>query len=391
MKARHRIIVTGHPYAYPHYFKVFEYTENPKMFAFVLPKLWRAKTEIKLEKRDQFLVYGLSVWSFGKKSLLGGAFKGWQPGMIYLLPYLKFKYNAKVLYSCSEPNLLTTLFNAILARMLGMRVIIFTWQNVIPENRLNGWKLKFSNFLVRTNIALSSGVICGNKKAEYIIKRLSPTAETFNCPLSGVDVNLFKPNQEDKTGLRDKFGLVDKKIILFYGALDERKGLAGLIQSFAMLARSDTALFIVGKGPLKAELQKRVDDFGLSSNVIFIDWLKNTELPALLAIADLFVYPSIPFGGWEEQFGYAMVEASASGIPVISTKTGSIEDVVINRRTGILTEPNNPKSLAEALAALIDNPEKRREMGFEGRQFAVNNFSHEIIAQKLSHYLSSFL
>src|SRR3990167_5058637 len=213
-----KIIITGYPYAYPYYFRVFGYAGNKKDFIFILPKLWKAKAgkvKINLEAQEGFNTYGLSAVSYGGRGWRG-LFKGWLPSLIFLLPYLKLKYKSQILYSCSEPNLLTTLFNGILARLCGLKHILFTWQNVPPEQRMRGIKLKLSNVLVRWNLRLAAGIICGNRKAEQIINQLQTTnykLPTMVCPLSGVDVEKFKPADQSKTA--------KNKVILFYGALEK--------------------------------------------------------------------------------------------------------------------------------------------------------------------------
>src|SRR3989344_3252989 len=195
---KYKVIVTGHPYAFPYYFKVFEYVENKNDFIFILPKLWLAKggkIKIKLESKPGFVTYGLRAVSYGGRGL-GGLFKGWLPGIVFLLPYLKLKYKSKVLYSCSEPNLLTTLCNGLAAKFCGMKYIFFTWQNVPPEKYMSGLKLKVYKTLVKLNLRLADGVICGNRKAEQIIKGFRFQVSGFRtivCPLAGIDIEKFKP------------------------------------------------------------------------------------------------------------------------------------------------------------------------------------------------------
>jgi len=385
------IIVTGHSYAFPHYFRVFEYASNKDEFAFVLPKVWKSKTEIRLEKKEGFNVYGLNAWSYGRKSFLGGAFKGWLPGMIFLLPYLKIKFRSKVLYSCSEPNLLTTLYNGLIAKILGLKLFLFTWQNISPEKRTGGWKLKLSNAIVSLNLKLADGVICGNKKAEEIVKKFRKNIKTIVCPLSGIDTQKFRLGIP--SDWKQKLGLMpNQKLILFYGALDPRKGLNILIEAFKMLITNYqlpiAKLVIVGTGSEKENLKLQTTNYKLQTKIVFLNWMKNDELPALLNSADIFVYPSVPFGGWEEQFGYAMAEAGACGIPVIATKTGSIDEVVIDGKSGILIEPNNPKQLAAAINLFLNNKTLAQEMGNYGRRHVEKNFDHSIVLGKLVSFLT---
>src|SRR3989344_4025822 len=331
------IIIAGHPYAFPYYFKVFEYLTDKNKVIFVLPKLWLAKkgkVRIKLEPKSDFTLYGLRTVSYGGHGLKG-LFKGFLPGIFFLLPYLRIKYKSKIFYSCSEPNLLTTFFNGCMAKFCGMKYFFFTWQNIPPEKYMSGIKLNIYLLFFKLNLCLADGVICGNTKAGHIIKKFQPGSKTIISPLSGVDVEKFKPGIEASPtgGWREKLAIKsEEKLILFYGALDVRKGVSVLITAFQGMV-GNCKLLIVGTGPEKDNLQRQAAS---GTNIIFLDWMPNAELPALLNAADVFVYPSVPIRGWEEQFGYAMAEASACGVPVVATKIGSIEEVVIDNKTGFL-------------------------------------------------------
>lgn len=396
-----KIIITGYPYAYPYYFEVFEYVQNKNEFVFVLPKIWKAKAgkvNIKLEAKAEFKTYRLKTISFGGRGWRGWL-KGGLPGLIFMLPYLKLRYKSRVLYSCLEPNLLTTFFNGIMAKLCGLKHVLFTWQNVPSEQRMHGTKLRLSNALVRLNLRLADGVICGNQKAERIIIKLfvnrrtkAHHLKTMVCPLSGVDTNKFRSDPNLAVGWKKRLGLENSKMILFYGALEKRKGLDSLLLAFRTLNNGQlpmAKLVMVGTGPEQKSLKQQVQNLNLQNQIIFLDWMPNSELPALLNAADIFVCPSIPVGGWEEQFGYAMAEASAGGVPVVATKTGSIEEVVRSGQSGILVEPDNPLQLAEALSRLLSNEALAKQMGQFGRQYVVNNFSHQVVSQKITQFLET--
>jgi L-malate glycosyltransferase len=385
------IIVTGYPYAYPYYFKVFEYLKNKEDYIFILPKYWEAKkgkVKIDLHGKPGFKIYGAKAISYGGRSLFSGLFKGWMPQIALKLAVFRLKLAPGVLYSCSEPNLFATLYNGIFAKIFGYKHILFTWQNVAPEERMSGLKLRLSNFLVRLNLAFSDGVICGNQKAAEIIKRFAAHRSQFKvlvCPLAGVDIEKFKVvDREPGTTSHEP------KTILFYGALEERKGVNILIQAFSKITNPDSRLVIIGTGPEKEKLINLAGELGINDRIIFHDWMKNEELPAILAKSEIFVYPSLPKGGWEEQFGYAMGEASACEVPVVASRTGSIDEVVKDGETGILVEPANVDELSLALIKLLNDNELRRKMGRKGREYISNNFSHEIVADKINNFLNEF-
>lgn len=381
-----KIIVTGYPYAFPHYFRVFDYVSVEERYFFILPRTWKSKTTFKLRRERGFTKYLVNAWSYGRQSFLGGPFKGLLPALFFLVPYLRFRYGCKVIYSCLEPNLLSTLFNSLIARFWGVKNILFTWQNVKPEEYLSGFKLKFFLVITRLNLSLASGVICGNDKAREIILSYRPGLKTIVCPLSGVDVEQFKP---DAAGdWRQRLNIEGRKVFLFYGALDERKGLDYLLEAFNAASVGNAVLIIAGAGSLKDKLRKKAQTLNLEERVIFIDWLPNNELPKLLAAADVFVYPSVPHRGWEEQFGYAMAEAESAGLPVISTRSGSIDEIVVDGVTGFLVEPGNSRALAQAMEKIFS--ENIMEMGEKARNHIVINFDHKVVAGKITQFLKSF-
>lgn len=353
------IAITGFPYAYPYYRRVFDFFERKEDLAFLLPKFWSAKKG----KVQIHFPGGYTALSYGGKSFLAGIFKGWMPGMILYF----FRHHPQVLYSCSEPHLLTTLYHGLVTKLFGAKHVLFTWQNVPPEIRMKGLKLKLSNALVKLNLRLADGIICGNAKAADIIKHQNSNIKILICPLAGVDVEKFKPDPAIKKDY--------PPLILFAGALERRKGIHVLLEAVSKVS-IDYQLLIVGTGPEKDQLHH--------PKAQFQDWVKNDELPALLNRASVFVYPSIPVGGWEEQFGYAMAEASACDVPVVASTSGSIDEVVKHGETGLLVPPNDPAALATALEAMLKRP-------LRNRIFIVNNFSHAVIAKKIENFLRSFI
>jgi glycosyltransferase involved in cell wall biosynthesis len=118
---------------------------------------------------------------------------------------------------------------------------------------------------------------------------------------------------------------------------------------------------------------------GISDKIIFIK--HSEEIPKLMNIMDIFVMPS-----HEESFGIVLLEAMALELPVIATNNAGAKDIVKDNETGILTEPKNPQKLADKIIELINNSEKRDELGRNGRKRVEENFSSEKIIPKLLHY-----
>ncbi len=386
------IIVAGFPYAFPYYGRVFDFFKRKQDIILILPTLWLAKNgkiRIPFREREDIFSESTTTWSYGGSGM-GGLFKGWMPWLPLRLVHHKLKHQSHILYNCSELYLLSTLWNSAFARLLGYRIVLFTWQNIPNVKRLKGLKLYFSNIIVRLNLLLVHGIICGNKGAKDIVDLSYLQRKTIICPISGVDVEKFSPG--NSLPGRERLSLKNnERIILFYGVLDERKGVEYLLEAFSKIKeRVDIKLVIVGTGPLREKHIILAKDLNIIDQVIFIDWLPNQELPSLLRAAEVFVYPSISRKGWEEQFGYAMAEASACEVPVVATNTGSINEVVKDKETGILIEPQNVNELRDALEKILKDKKLSREYGQSGRRYIIEHFSHKIVADKLENFLNEF-
>ena len=163
------------------------------------------------------------------------------------------------------------------------------------------------------------------------------------------------------------------------------------IEAFRMVhTQEPTArLVMIGIGKLWDAAQARVRALKLESAVTFISWLPNEKLPDMFASADVFVHPSEPYRDWEEQYGWTMLQASSSGLPVIATRIGSIPEAVLDGTTGILVSPKNPEELSVAMLKLVRDPELRKRMGQAGRAYMLERFSHATVAQHMEDFLRS--
>jgi glycosyltransferase involved in cell wall biosynthesis len=85
-----------------------------------------------------------------------------------------------------------------------------------------------------------------------------------------------------------------------------------------------------------------------------------------------------------------MLQASSSGLPVIATDIGSINETILNGETGILIKPKNPDALAQAMIYLAQHPEIRKQMGAAGREHILNRFSHQSVAGRMESFLNSY-
>lgn len=386
------IFVTSYPYIGPRHIRVFDYFKKKSDLVFILPKIWKmkdGKVVMKPIQKAGLRIISIPVYFFHSKHfIVRGLLKGWMPSTGRIIK--KMSHHGDILYTAIEPNLLVTYFNAKIAQKFGLKHAFFTWQNIPYEQRLSGWKLKLTKWLIRKNISLSSGAICGNIKAYNILKPYLPANfKVQTAPISGVDTEQFRP--DIPSNFRQEHNLNEKIILTFVGALDKRKGIANLLNSFVAALKIEPRLYLVmiGAGPLEDFIKEFISQNSLEDKVLRFPWLDNEKLPEILVNSDMFVYPSRPYGGWEEQFGYSIAEAASCGLPVISTYCGSIPDLIITGETGFLIQPDNQNELVEKILILAKDQTTMKRMGESGRQFIIENFSHEIVAQKMENFLRS--
>ena len=211
---------------------------------------------------------------------------------------------------------------------------------------------------------------------DYLLKNYSITTEIVP---NGVDVEKFKP-MENPTAVKRQFGLGNEPCVLFVGSLIPRKGLSFLVEAAKKIVKenADTKFLIVGEGPLKNQLTVSLESANLSGNFKFLGNLKEDALLAAYNCADVFVLPSI-----QEGQGIVLLEAQASGKPVVAFDVGGVNEAVRNKETGLLVKRGSSVELANALLRLLSDKSLREKMGANGRGFVSENFTWDICAQKM--------
>jgi glycosyltransferase involved in cell wall biosynthesis len=166
--------------------------------------------------------------------------------------------------------------------------------------------------------------------------------------------------------------------ILCIARLHPYKGLDTLIAAVAALEEAgvEVRAEIRGRGPLEGALRAQIAREALGDRVrLETGPIPNSEVPNLLANVDVYVQPSRV-----EPFGSAVVEAMASGLPIIGTAVGGIRDTVVPGVTGLLVPPDDPGCLATAIRSLHDAPTRRSEMGRAAQLRALANFDYRILS-----------
>jgi glycosyltransferase involved in cell wall biosynthesis len=201
----------------------------------------------------------------------------------------------------------------------------------------------------------------------------------------GTDVSQPDPTLVGET--RDRHRGDDGPLLVFVGRLVTEKGVFDLLDA-VLLIRADfpgVSALIVGEGPSRQALEEYAVTIGISDRVHFAGWISPDHVVAYMAAGDIVVGPSkMGEDGSVEAFGLTMVEAMASGTPLVASRTGGIPDVVIDGETGILVEPGSPQSIATAVRWLTNHPADAKRIGAAGKRRARDLFSREASAQAFS-------
>ena len=202
--------------------------------------------------------------------------------------------------------------------------------------------------------------------------------------LHGIDTKAFAP-AEYRASLRTRLGLPDKALIGCFGRIRKQKGTDSFV--LAMLdilpSRPDAVALVMGRavdkdqGFLK-ELKAKVAAAGLSARILFLPEVTVDRMPDWYRALDLYVAPQ----RWEG-FGLTPLEAMACGVPVVATRVGAFDELVVDGETGTLVPVGDAKALAAATTALIDNSGLLASYSAAARSHVECNFQIENEARAL--------
>ncbi|NJK47575.1 glycosyltransferase family 1 protein [Candidatus Gracilibacteria bacterium] len=200
--------------------------------------------------------------------------------------------------------------------------------------------------------------------------------------LNGFDPNQFFPNLRQENFFENKYGLVDcdRKIkLIFLGRLTPDKGWKFTIDAFSEIIQNinpeQLALIIVGDGPMRDEISSALKP--IFPHIHFFGRVAPSEVPAILANSDIYVTTSE-----KENRALTIIEALASGLPILAPRAGGIPQDIRDGWNGFLFEPQNIEEFSNKLKLLTENSTLRQEMGLKGRQY-IEKYSWDITVKSL--------
>lgn len=193
----------------------------------------------------------------------------------------------------------------------------------------------------------------------------------------GLNVSKLSGADQSVEGVRDKYDLHGKKVMITVSRLVERKGHDVTLKAIRQVMKHIPNLkyLICGDGPYRGELERLVIKYGLDSIVVFTGGITDQELHQLYECSDIFIMPSrdIKEKGDVEGFGIVFLEANYYRLPVIAGNSGGIPDAVKDQVTGYLVDPLNEKEIADRIQELLMDEGLAKTMGDNGYEWVVNH------------------
>lgn len=208
-----------------------------------------------------------------------------------------------------------------------------------------------------------------------VIKNFRVSPGTIRPIINGVDTDVFKPDNDQRSRVRQELGLKRSDFIIgSVGRLVKVKDQKAMITALKEIRKTvpDARLLLVGDGPMAKTLEDYTDSLGLTGSVIFMG--ERHDVPAVLNAMDVFVLSSL-----DEGLPNTILEAMAVGKPVVATRVGGTVEIVLENRTGLLVPPADPHALAIKILE-VKGTERIYEFGANARAHTVTNFSiHKMV------------
>lgn len=269
---------------------------------------------------------------------------------------------------------------ALLYARLKRKPFIMTAHNPRPKHvasTLGMLGTAYDWLIGRWPFMLADRVIAVSEWAKHDIAKYGVDEEKIVTIHNGVNVDEFKPCGGEH--VRDKYGVGDGGLLLFVGRMVPQKGISYLLEAMPLVLEKHpgTKLVLVGRGSLCGDLKKKVSGMGLDGSVAFSGYVEEDELREAYGACDVFALPSIV-----EPFGIVIVEAMASGKPVVCTDSGGVKEIVADGVNGFIVPSRDPGALAGRICQLLSDEDLRDRMGRAGRSIAEAKFDWKTVAAK---------
>jgi glycosyltransferase involved in cell wall biosynthesis len=256
------------------------------------------------------------------------------------------------------------------------------WQHA---DRFGGW--------IRRRCRLASAIVAPSSVIQQELATAGYDVDRLHFIPNGVSVAPERNSQRRMTA-REALGTAhavlslgnDTKLAVYTGRLNEEKGLTCLVDAWARVLRhrSNTRLWLVGEGPLRDKLAEQIERLRIRGRCVLVGSFDSVE--ELLSAADLFVLPSR-----EEGMSIALLEAMASGLPIVATDIPANRTLITSGEHGLLVPPDDPATLATAIGEVLEAPLRATQYGAAARRRAQENFALSTMVERHMELFERFV
>jgi glycosyltransferase involved in cell wall biosynthesis len=260
----------------------------------------------------------------------------------------------------------------VLRHLYGIPVVISEHSSSFPKQSLTLWQYRLARFAFRH----ADRVLPVSQPLQRAIENYGLTGR-FEVVPNVVDTGLFQINLQKAPP--------PPKRLLFVGLLDplHKKGIPYLLHALAQLPRRDWQLDLVGDGPTRAEYEALAATLGIAGQITFHGYQPKPVVAQLMQNSHLFVLPSVV-----ETFGVVLIEALASGLPVVATRTEG-PGALISDEVGILVPPGDADALAAAINTMLDSYTRYSPQALAA--YVERHFSYTTVGDKVDAIYRSLL
>jgi glycosyltransferase involved in cell wall biosynthesis len=299
---------------------------------------------------------------------------------------------ADVVFASSSP--LTIGISGVLASRLRRAPFVFELQDLWPAVPIGmGFltrrsEIRTAEWLERSLYrAAARIVVCSDEVRDVLVERGIPNRKIVLIP-NVSDIDHFRPEIAD-SAFREQHGLDGKFVAVYAGAMGVTNGIDQLVDAAVALreAREDgVAIVAAGNGTEKERIERRVGELGLENLIVLPD-IPRAEIPQLVGTADVTLTAFAPYPILRTNSPNKFFDSLAAGKPAIVNLDGWLHRLVDEKRVGVYVPAGDGKALADTLADLSGKPELVRELGRNARALAEQEFSRDLLADRLADVL----
>lgn len=357
-----------------------------------MPKIAHLITGLKVGGAEQMLLRTLphlegthSVYSVIPREKIGEELEAVGVEVCYL--NLRSFFDVRVpikLYRwlrADKPDILVTyllhadIIGRVIGRLARIPIIVSSIRCAHQDKKLLVWLSRLTAGLANHYIAVSEFV------KSWTTERLHVSPEKITVIYNGIELAQPIANTDLKSTLQITS---NHAIVTFVGRLDPQKGMPYLIDALHELQTKSIAEFtvlIVGDGPMREELENMVKKCGIV-NIQFLGFRR--DIPVILSITDIFISPTL-----FEGISNSIMEAMNAGAAIITTDIPENKELIENNQNGIVVPARNSSALADSLAILLKDPEKRAKLGIAAQETIHKHFTISTTIQQLNELFSN--